>query len=96
MNPFAAPGAWRDEGVISLLDYAWAKANDDPYHVIATREARTEAVRLPEILASRTRRFCSTCQKRKTYYLILYGHYAQRRCWNCMTESEREAFRDGY
>ena len=98
MNPFAAPGAqrWNDTGVISLLDYQWAKANGDSYHVIATRKARTEAVRLPEILRSRSRRFCSTCMKRKTYWLVLYGAYAQRRCWDCMTEQEREAFRDGY
>ena len=62
----------------------------------AERPERAVAARRPEILLSRSRRFCATCQVRKTVWLVVWGSYKNRRCWRCLTDEERAAFREGY
>ena len=56
------------------------------------RACRAES--LPEILLCRSRRYCSSCMKRKTYWLFIYGPFIKiRQCWKCM---DVRVFRDGY
>lgn len=46
---------------------------------------------------ARGRRYCATCQVRKTNWVVAYGPFNKhRRCFSCMTPGERAAFRSGY
>ena len=45
----------------------------------------------PRARFSWRRRLCSNCMRAKTHWLIAYGVYWNRRCWGCMSESERRA-----
>lgn len=73
------------------------------------RDGRPLSVKIPgvqvvasaltiEIEKMRGRRYCASC-RRKTYYVITLGgdpFCRHRRCWKCMTDAERAAFRSGY
>lgn len=68
-----------------------------PLHPPITKgRGREVSERAPEITISRSRRFCSTCMVRKTYWVVAYVRYKNRRCWGCFTPEERAAFREGY
>ena len=62
----------------------------------ATNSQASSSLSPPEILWSRSRRYCSTCMVRKTRWVVRYGRYKNRRCWKCFTPTERRAFREGY
>ena len=51
----------------------------------------------PVIILGSGRRFCATCMRVKTMWLVEYGPFNKhRRCFRCMTPAERSALREGY
>ena len=49
------------------------------------------------ITFGRSRKWCATCTRRKTYWLVEYGPFCKHTvCWECMGPRVRAAFRAGY
>ena len=50
-----------------------------------------------QITLAGSRKWCATCTRRKTYWVVEYGPFCKHTvCWECMGPRVRAAFRAGY